>query len=84
VTTKNRKILLPALLSTALVFSLILPAVVAEASDDYNYPVECDVGDWTNIIEVAGGSLHTVGLKSDRTVVATGWNLHYGECNVGG
>ena len=35
---KNRKVLLPALLSMALVFSQILPGVVAEASDDYNSP----------------------------------------------
>jgi alpha-tubulin suppressor-like RCC1 family protein len=80
---KNRQMLLSVLLSIALIFSLILPAVVAEASDDYNYPVECDVGDWTNIIEVAGGDLHTVGLKSDGTVVAVGDNRD-GQCDVGG
>ncbi|MDH4299545.1 MAG: chromosome condensation regulator, partial [Dehalococcoidia bacterium] len=28
------------------------------------------------------GSFHTVGLKSDGTVVALGWNL-YGQCEVG-
>jgi alpha-tubulin suppressor-like RCC1 family protein len=83
VAMENRKILLPALFSIALVFSLILPAVVAEASDDYNYPVECDVGDWTNIIEVAGGDLHTLGLKSDGIVVAVGDNRD-GQCDVGG
>jgi alpha-tubulin suppressor-like RCC1 family protein len=69
---KNRKNLLPALVSIALVFSLILPAVVAEASDDYNSPPECNVGDWTDIIQVAAGSSHTIGLKSDGTVVAVG------------
>jgi hypothetical protein len=31
---------------------------------------------------VVAGCLHTVGLKSDGTVVAVGWN-DYGECNVG-
>jgi len=32
---------------------------------------------------VAGGYGHTVGLKSDGTVVAVGYNAH-GQCNVGG
>ncbi|PFR26920.1 chromosome condensation regulator [Bacillus cereus] len=30
---------------------------------------------------MAVGSNHTVGLKSDGTVVAVGWN-QYGQCNV--
>jgi hypothetical protein len=45
-------------------------------------PPECDVGDWTDIIQVAAGSLKTVGLKSDGTVVAAGWNDE-GQCEVG-
>ena len=49
-----------------------------------NYlPTECDVGEWTDIIQVAAGAGHTVGLKSDGTVVAVGYN-EYGCCNVGG
>jgi len=99
---KNRKILLPALLSMALVFSLILPASVLNTapvmaqgqvtlmvaadttvSAGNYYPPECEVGDWTDIIQVAAGDLHTVGLKSHGTVVAVGWNDDR-ECNVGG
>jgi alpha-tubulin suppressor-like RCC1 family protein len=80
---KNRKILLPILLSMALVVSQVLPAVVAEASDDYDSPPECEVGDWTDITKVAAGEWHTVGLKSDGTVVAVGWNWD-GQCNIGG
>jgi hypothetical protein len=91
VTTKNRKMLLPVLLSIALVFSLILPASVLNrapvmaqgqvtlmvaadttVSAKKYYPPECDVGDWTEIIQVAAGYSHTVGLKSDGTVVAVG------------
>ena len=34
---------------------------------------QCDVGDWTDIIQVAGGYGHTVGLKVDGTVVAVGY-----------
>jgi len=50
----------------------------------YNYYGQCNVGGWTNIIQVdAGGYHHTVGLKSNGTVVAVGDN-HYGQCNVGG
>jgi alpha-tubulin suppressor-like RCC1 family protein len=47
------------------------------------YPGPCDVGDWTNIIQVAAGGGHTVGLKKDGTVVAVGGNLQ-GQCNVSG
>ena len=36
-----------------------------------------------DIVQVAAGSLHTVGIKSDGTVVAVGYNS-YGQCNVGG
>jgi alpha-tubulin suppressor-like RCC1 family protein len=32
---------------------------------------------------VAAACLHTVGLETDGTVVAVGWN-NYGQCNVGG
>ena len=79
---KNGKTILEASLFLVLLCGLILPAVVAEASDDYNHPAECDVGDWTDIIEVAAGSGHTVGLKSDGTVVAVGGNWE-GQCDVG-
>jgi alpha-tubulin suppressor-like RCC1 family protein len=44
---------------------------------------QCDVGGWTDIIQVAAGYWHTVGLKSDGTVVAVGYN-YYGQCDVGG
>ena len=44
---------------------------------------KCDVGGWTDIIQVAAGYGHTVGLKADGTVVAVG-NNYYGQCDVGG
>ena len=34
-----------------------------------------------DIVEIAAGSHHTVGLKSDGTVVAVGLN-NYGQCDV--
>jgi hypothetical protein len=43
----------------------------------------CDVGTWTDIVQVSPGWIHTSGLKSDGTVVAAGcggWNS--GQCNV--
>ena len=43
---------------------------------------QCDVGGWTDIVQVAAGALHTVGLKADGTVVVAGDN-DYGQCNVG-
>jgi alpha-tubulin suppressor-like RCC1 family protein len=58
--------------------------VVAVGINSYG---ECDVGQWTDIVQVgAGGAMngaHTVGLESDGTVVAVGWS-GYGQCNVGG
>jgi len=78
---ENRKMLLPALLSMALVFSLILPASIMCAP--FYRPSECDIGDWTDITQIAAGTWHTVGLKFDGTVVAAGDN-HFGECDVGG
>lgn len=36
---------------------------------------------WTDIESVSAGAQHTVGLRPDGTVVATGDNF-YGECNV--
>ena len=44
-----------------------------------SYSRQCDVGGWTDIIQVAAGEWHTVGLKSDGTVVAVGSNI-YGQC----
>ena len=37
--------------------------------------------DWTDIIAVAAGEKHIVGLRSDGTVVASG-NNEYGQCDV--
>jgi alpha-tubulin suppressor-like RCC1 family protein len=44
---------------------------------------QCNVGEWTDIIQVATGGWHTVGLKHDGTVVAVGQNYD-GQCNVDG
>ncbi len=49
----------------------------------YNYDGQCNVGGWTDIVQVTAGGSHTVGLKSDGTAVAVGSN-HHGQCNVGG
>jgi hypothetical protein len=48
----------------------------------YNGNGQCNVGGWTNIIQVAAGDLHTLGLRSDGTVIAVGDNSK-GQCNVG-
>ena len=42
---------------------------------------ECDLGEWTDIVQITAGGWHTVGLKSDGTVVAAGRNED-GQCNV--
>ena len=43
------------------------------------YPIE-ELNSW-NVIMASNGQCHTVGLKADGTVVATGDNSH-GQCNV--
>ena len=61
--------------------------MVAVGDDDNG---QCDVDAWTDIVAVsAGGALigsHTVGLKSDGTVVATKYTgvrmLYFGWCDV--
>jgi len=71
---ENRKMLLPTLPYIALVFSLILPASVL------NMAAVMAQGQVTPL--VTAGEYHTVGIKSDGTVVAAGpevklakWNL---------
>jgi uncharacterized repeat protein (TIGR01451 family) len=48
-----------------------------------NFAGKCDVGDWTEIVQVAASVGHTVGLKADGTVVAVGYPNH-GQCDVSG
>lgn len=40
-----------------------------------------DVSGWTDIVAVSGGISHVIGLKSDGTMVAAGWNGK-GQCNI--
>ena len=42
---------------------------------------QCDVDSWTDIVAISAGQYHTVGLKTDGTVVAVGENS-YGQCDV--
>jgi alpha-tubulin suppressor-like RCC1 family protein len=49
----------------------------------YNTDGQCNVSSWTGIVQVAVGYDHTVGLKTDGTVVAVGKNSS-GQCTVGG
>jgi hypothetical protein len=71
----NRRLLLQVSLSMALVLSLIVPASLL------NIASAMAQGAVTPM--VAAGVGHTVGLKSDGTVVAVGFN-DYGQCDVGG
>jgi len=52
--------------------------LAAGDNDDW----QCGVGSWTDIIQVAAGSSHTVGLKDDGIVLAVGDN-ELGQCDVG-
>lgn len=42
---------------------------------------QCDVSDWTDIVQISTLRNHTVGLRKDGTVVAVGDNTD-GQCNV--
>ncbi|UCH43266.1 MAG: hypothetical protein JSW16_01640 [Dehalococcoidales bacterium] len=42
-----------------------------------SYYGQCDVGGWTDIVQVAADEEHTVGLKSDGTAVVLG-DSYYG------
>lgn len=47
--------------------------ILSVTSSTDNQFKQCNVSGWTDIVAVAAGDWHTVGLKSDGTVVATGW-----------
>lgn len=47
----------------------------------YNWNGQCEVSSWRNILAIAAGSAHTVGLRNDGTVVAVGSNSN-GQCNT--
>jgi len=53
--------------------------VVAVGRNKYG---QCDVGGWTDIVQVAAGYGHTVGVKSGGSVVAVGFK-NFGQCDVG-
>jgi len=72
---KNRKMLLQVLVAMALVLSLIAPA---SALNMNSVMAQEEVTPM-----VAAGGAHTVGLKSDGTVVAVGDNDN-GQCDVNG
>jgi len=98
---KNRRMLLQALLSISLVFSLIVPASAAGASATVPRPddrsinhLAIDSSSFASAMAlntpqgnvtpmVAAGLIHTVGVKSDGTVVAVG-NNEEGQCDVDG
>jgi len=42
-----------------------------------NADSQLDVGSWTDIIQVAAGYRHTVGLKSNGTVLGVGTNTYH-------
>jgi len=52
--------------------------VIAVGKNDYG---QCNVEDWTDIVQVSASYDYTVGLNKNGTVVAVGKN-DYGQCNV--
>jgi len=45
-------------------------------------PLRLDVGGWQDIVAVAAGSAHTLGLRADGTVVSAGNNASC-QCDAG-
>lgn len=43
---------------------------------------QCNVGEWTDIIQVETGPLHTIGLKSDGTLVAAWLEVELAKWDV--
>ena len=52
--------------------------VLATGSNSHG---QCDVQGWSDVVAVAAGSLHTLGLRDDGTVLAAGCN-EFNQCNV--
>ena len=50
-------------------------------STNNQYTGEADVSNWKDIVAIAAADKHTIALKSDGTVLATGRNSN-GECDV--
>ena len=46
-----------------------------------NQDGQCDVANWRDIVAIAAGAGHTVGLKKNGVVIVTGFNM-CGECSV--
>jgi alpha-tubulin suppressor-like RCC1 family protein len=42
---------------------------------------QCAVGNWENVVAITAGGNHTVGLRADGTMVATGSGIN-GQCYV--
>ena len=49
----------------------------------YNGFGQCNVSNWTDITQVAAGTAHTVRLKDDRTVFASGLESELAGWNLG-
>jgi alpha-tubulin suppressor-like RCC1 family protein len=55
-------------------FAITKDGTVLQAGYDPGYPAKLDVTGWKDIAALSGGLNHIAGLRSDGTVVATGFN----------
>jgi hypothetical protein len=69
------------ILRPLIVFYSIKPPTLHCPRLGENIGAWCEVGDWIDITQVAAVNNHTVGLRSDGTMVAVGWNDE-GQCDV--
>jgi len=58
-------------------------ALSAGATEQENYRKMFDVSGWSDIVEIAAGSNHLVGLKADGTVCVVGYRYNAGmQCDI--
>ncbi|MBO5786992.1 MAG: hypothetical protein J6R45_06675 [Clostridia bacterium] len=72
---------------TVLASKYIVPSGRYTPDDIKHYYGQCEVSDWRDIVDIAQGTRHTVGLRSDGTVVATKYRsfpngTYHGHCEV--
>ncbi|MBR6563360.1 MAG: hypothetical protein IKK70_05440 [Clostridia bacterium] len=72
---------------TVVATKYIAPSDTYTPDESKHYYGQCEVSGWRDIVDIAQGLRHTVGLRSDGTVVATKYRrfpggTYHGQCEV--
>lgn len=60
---------------------LLLPFLICQATLERKTLCNAFEVEWKNIVSISCGDVHTVGLRTDGTVIATGRN-NYNQCDT--